>query len=136
MNALLAGQVDLLCDQTTGTTSQIKAKAVKLYGVTAASRVKVLPEAPTLAEQGLKDFHVVVWHGIYAPKGTPKEAIEKFGVALRAALKDPVVIQRMNELGAVIVPEDKQTPEGLQTWLKQETERYGPIIKAAGQFAD
>jgi tripartite-type tricarboxylate transporter receptor subunit TctC len=136
MNALLAGQVDLLCDQTTSTTSQIKAGAVKLYGVTAASRVKVLPEAPTLAEQGLKDFQVVVWHGIYAPKGTPKEAIEKFGAALRAALKDHVVIQRMNELGAVIVPEDKQTPEGLQTWLKQETERYGPIIKAAGQFAD
>ena len=136
LNALLAGQVDLLCDQTTQTTQHIKAGSVKMYGVTTSARLKTLPEAPTLAEQGLKDFQVVVWHGIYAPKGTPKEATEKFREALRAALKDPVVVQRLTELGAVIVPDDKQTPAGLQTWLKQETDRYGPIIRAAGQFAD
>ena len=102
MNALLAGQVDLLCDQTTSTTPHIKAGSVKLYGVTTAARLKTLPDTPTLAEQGLKGFEVVVWHGIYAPKGTPKEAIDKFGAALKAALKDPVVAKRLDELGAVV----------------------------------
>ncbi|HVF62481.1 MAG TPA: tripartite tricarboxylate transporter substrate-binding protein [Casimicrobiaceae bacterium] len=136
MTALLGGQVDLLCDQTTQTTQHIKSGSVKLYGVTTTSRLKTLPDAPTLAEQGLKEFQVVVWHGIYAPKGTPKEAIDKFGAALRAALKDPDVVQRLNELGAVIVPDEKQTPAGLKTWLEQEIARYAPVIKAAGQFAD
>jgi tripartite-type tricarboxylate transporter receptor subunit TctC len=136
MNALLGGQVDLLCDQTTSTTPQIKAGNVKLYGVTTSSRLKTMPEVPTLAEQGLSGFQMVVWHGVYAPKGTPKAAIEKFGHALSVALKDPVVVAKMAELGSVIVPEDKQTPAGLQTWLQQETQRYGPVIKAAGQFAD
>jgi tripartite-type tricarboxylate transporter receptor subunit TctC len=136
MTALLGGQVDLLCDQTTSTTPQIKAGTVKLYGVTTGARLKTLPDAPTLAEQGLKGFEVVVWHGIYAPKGTSKEAIDKFGAALRTALKDPEVAQRLIDLGAVVVPESKQTPAGLQTWLAQETQRYAPVIKAAGQFAD
>ena len=136
MNALLGGQVDLLCDQTTSTTSHIKAGAVKLFGVTTPSRLKTLPDVPTLAEQGLKGFEVVVWHGIYAPKGTPKEAIDKFRDALKAALKDPAVVPRLDELGAVVVPENKLTSAGLQSWLKQETDRYSPVIKAAGQFAD
>ena len=136
MNALLGGQVDLLCDQTTSTTPHIKAGTVKLFGVTTPARLKTLPGTPTLAEQGLKGFDVVVWHGIYAPKGTPKEATAKFGAALQAALKDPAVVAKMDELGAVIVPEAKQTPAGLQTWLQQETARYAPVIKAAGQFAD
>ena len=90
MNALLAGQVDLLCDQTTSTTQHIKAGAVKLYRRhDSAARMKTLPDAPTLAEQGLKGFEVVVWHGIYAPKGTPKEAIDKFGAALRDCAEGP-----------------------------------------------
>ncbi|SFN38688.1 tripartite tricarboxylate transporter substrate-binding protein [Variovorax sp. OV329] len=136
MNALLAGQVDLLCDQTTSTTPYIKAGSVKLYGVTTSTRLKTLPDTPTLAEQGLNGFHLVVWHGIYAPKGTPREAIDKFGAALRAALKDPAVAQRLAELGAVIPSDDKLTPAGLQSWLQEETKRYEPVIKAAGQFAD
>ena len=136
MNALLGSQVDLLCDQTTSTTPHIKSGAVKLFGVTTPARLKTLPDVPTLAEQGLKGFDVVVWHGIYAPKGTPKEAIDKFGSAVKAALKDPAVVSRLDELGAVIVPDDKLTPAGLQTWLKQDTDRYAPVIKAAGQFAD
>lgn len=136
MNALLGGQVDLLCDQTTQTTQHIKAGTVKLYGVTTAARLKTLADAPTLAEQGLKGFEVVVWHGIYAPKGTPKEAIDKFGAALKAALKDPAVAAKLDELGAVTVPDAKLTPAGLQTWLQQEIARYAPVIKAAGQFAD
>jgi tripartite-type tricarboxylate transporter receptor subunit TctC len=136
MNALLAGQVDLLCDQTTSTTQYIKAGSVKLYGVTTDARIRTLPSAPTLNEQGLKGFEVVVWHGIYAPKGTPKEAIDKFGAALKAALKDPAVDKRLDELGAVTVPNFKQSPDGLKNWLSKETARYAPVIKAAGQFAD
>lgn len=136
MNALLGGQVDLLCDQTTQTIPQIKAGNVKLYGVTTKSRIKSLPNAPTLTEQGLKDFEVVVWHGIYAPKGTPKPVIEKMNAAVRAALKDPDVVKRMDDLGAEIVPDAKLTPEGLQTWLKAEIDKWGPIIKAGGKFAD
>ena len=136
MQALLGGQVDLLCDQTTQTVPQIKAGSVRFYGVTTAQRIKALPDAPTLAEQGLKGFEVVVWHGIYAPKGTPKEMTEKVNAAVRAALKDPVVMARMAELGAEIVPDAKLTPDGLRSWLKQETERWGPVIKAAGVYAD
>lgn len=136
MNALLGGQVDLLCDQTTQTVPHIKAGSVKLYGVTTKQRIKALPDAPTLNEGGLKDFEVVVWHGVYAPKGTPKEAIDKFGSALRAALKDPVVVERMKELGGEIVAEAKQTPEGLKSWLQNETDKWGPVIKAAGAYAD
>src|SRR5262245_10496396 len=136
LNALLGGQVDILCDQTTQTMSHIKAGNVKLYGVTTRERVSVLPDTPSLAEAGLKDFEVKVWHGIYAPKGTPKAALEKLNVALRAALKDPAVVTRMTELAADVVPESKQTPDGLRVWLQQEIEKWGPIIRAAGVFAD
>jgi tripartite-type tricarboxylate transporter receptor subunit TctC len=136
MNALLGGQVDLLCDQTTQTTQHIKAGSVKLYGVTTRERIKALPDAPTLHEQGLRNFEVVVWHGVYAPKGTPREAIDKVNAAVRAALKDPTVMQRMSELGAEIVPEAKLSPDGLRSWLKTEIDRWGPVIRAAGVYAD
>jgi tripartite-type tricarboxylate transporter receptor subunit TctC len=136
MNALLGGQVDVLCDQTTQTVPQIKAGSVKLYGVTTRNRVKVLPTAPTLAEQGLKDFEVVVWHGIYAPKGTPKPIIDKMNAAVRTALKDPDVVKRMDDLGAEIVPDATNTPEALHTWLSSEINKWGPVIKAGGKFAD
>ena len=136
MNALLGGQVDVLCDQTTQTVPQIKAGSVKLYGMTTRNRVKVLPSTPTLAEQGLKDFEVVVWHGIYAPKGTPKPIIDRMNTAVRTALKDPDVIKRMDDLGAEIVPDKTNTPEALHAWLKSEIDKYGPVIKAGGKFAD
>ena len=136
MNALLGGQVDLLCDQTTQTIPQIKAGKLRFYGVTTSNRIKALPEAPTLAEQGLKGFEVVVWHGIYAPKGTPKPILDKFNGAIRSALKDPEVIRRMADLGAEIVPDSKLTPESLQVWLKAEIDKWGPVIKSSGSFAD
>ena len=136
MTALLGGQVDVLCDQTTQTLPQIKSEKVKLYGVTTAERIPALPNAPTLREGGLKGFEVKVWHGVYAPKGTPPAVIDKLNGALRAALKDPAVAARMKDLGAVIVPEDKQTPEGLRTWLASEIDKWSPIIKAAGVKAD
>ena len=136
MNALLGGQVDILCDQTTQTIPHIKAGNVKFYGVTTKSRIKALPDAPTLHEQGLKDFEVVVWHGIYAPKGTPKPILDRVNAAVRTALKDPEVAARMAALGAEIVPDSKLTSEGLQSWLKSEIDKWGPAIRAAGTFAD
>jgi tripartite-type tricarboxylate transporter receptor subunit TctC len=136
LNALLGGQVDVMCDQTTQTIPHIKAGSVKFYGVTTRARIKALPDAPTLHEQGLKDFEMVVWHGIYAPKGTPAEVLTKMNAALRTSLKDAEVMRRFAELGAEIVPESKQTPAALQSWLKSEIDRLGPLIRAAGKFAD
>jgi tripartite-type tricarboxylate transporter receptor subunit TctC len=136
MTALLGGQVDVLCDQTTQTIPQIKADKVKFYGVTTKQRIQALPDAPTLDEQGWRDFEVVVWHGIYVPKGTPREAIDKLNEALRAALKDPMVAARFAELGAQIVPESKQTPAGLRDWLKSEIDKWQPVIRKAGVYAD
>jgi tripartite-type tricarboxylate transporter receptor subunit TctC len=136
MNALLGGQVDILCDQTTQTIPQIKAGNVKFYGVTTKNRIKAMPDAPTLNEQGLKDFEVIVWHGIYAPKGTPKPIIDRVNAAVRTALKDPEVAKRMADLGAEIAVDSKLSPEGLQTWLKSEIDKWGPVIRAAGTFAD
>lgn len=136
MNALLGGQVDVMCDQTTQTVPQIKGGTVKLYGVTTKSRVKVLPNAPTLQEQGLKDFEVVVWHGVYAPKGTPRPIVERMNQAVRTALKDPDVVKRMDDLGAEIVPDATNTPEALAAHLKSEIDKWGPVIRAGGKFAD
>lgn len=136
MQALLGGQVDLMCDQTTQTIPQIKADKVKLFGVTTANRIKALPTTPTLAEGGLKGFEMMVWHGVYAPKGTPKAITDKMNAAIRTALKDPDVIKRFTDLGVEFVPESKLTSDGLLNWLKSETTRYGAAIRAAGQFAD
>ena len=113
MNALLGGQVDMLCDQTTQTIPQIKAGNVKFYGVTTLERAsrRCRTRRPS-NEQGMKGFQVVVWHGVYAPKGTPRPSLDKINGAVRAALKDPTVSQRMAELGAEIVPESKQTAGG------------------------
>jgi tripartite-type tricarboxylate transporter receptor subunit TctC len=136
MNDLIGGQVDFMCDQTTSTTGQIKGGKVKVYGVTSKQRVASLPDIPTLDEQGLKGAEVGIWHGLYAPKGTPKPVIDKLVAALQAALKDPGVQQKFTELGAVTFPADKQTPQALQQHLKAEIDKWGPIIKAAGTYAD
>jgi tripartite-type tricarboxylate transporter receptor subunit TctC len=136
MNDLLGGQVDFMCDQTTSTTSQIKAGKVKAYGITSPKRVSSLPDLPTLQEQGLKGADVAIWHGLYAPKGTPKPVVDKLVSSLQEALKDGNVQARFNELGAVTFPADKQTPAALQAHLKAEIDKWAPLIKKAGQYAD
>jgi tripartite-type tricarboxylate transporter receptor subunit TctC len=136
INALLGKQVDFLCDQTTNTTGQIRAGTVKAYAVTSAKRVPTLPDLPTMQEAGLKDFEVGIWHGVYAPKGTPKAAIDRLTAAMQAASKDPDFMRRMSELGATIYPADKITPAAHAAHLKAETEKWGPVIKKAGVFAD
>lgn len=136
MNALLGGQVDLLCDQTTQTVPIIKDGRVKVFGVTTLTRLAALPNVPTLDEQGLKGFEVKVWHGMYAPKGTPPAVLDKIGTALRAAMQDPAVKQRLTDLSSDIVSADKMTPAGLKSFLESETAKWGPVIKKAGIYAD
>jgi tripartite-type tricarboxylate transporter receptor subunit TctC len=136
MNDLLGGQVDFMCDQTTNTTSQIKSGKVKVYAVTSAKRVPSLPEVPTLDEQGLKGFEVGIWHGLYAPKGTPKPALDKLVGALQEAVKDEGVQKRFADLGATTMPAERATPAALQQHLKAEIDKWAPLIKQAGVYAD
>lgn len=136
MNDLLGGQVDFMCDQTTNTTGQIKAGKVKVYGVTTKTRVASLPDVPTLNEAGLPGFEVAVWHGMYAPQGTPKAIIDTLSGALQVALKEPMVKQRFADLGTEPVAESRAKPEALKAHLKAEIDKWGPIIKKAGAYAD
>jgi len=136
MTDLLGGQVDMMCDQTTNTTSQIKSGKIKAYAVTTKKRVPSLPDLPTLDESGVPGFEVAIWHAIYAPKGTPKEAIDKLARALQTALKDPKVIERFADLGTEPVAQDRATPEALGAYLQSELAKWKPVIEAAGVYAD
>jgi tripartite-type tricarboxylate transporter receptor subunit TctC len=136
MNDLLGGQVDFMCDQTTNTTSQIKSGKVKAYGVTSLKPVPSLPNVPTLDSQGLKGFEVGIWHALYGPKGLQKPVQDKLVGALQAAVKDEGVQKRFADLGATTYPADKATPQALQQHLKAEIDRWSPLIKKAGVYAD
>jgi tripartite-type tricarboxylate transporter receptor subunit TctC len=136
MNDLIGGQVDFMCDQTTNTVPQVKSGNVKVYGVTTAARLRSLPEVPTLDEQGLRGFDLVVWNGLYAPKGTPKPVLDRLVAALQAAVQDPVFVARLAELGAEPVPLAKATPESLRALLKSEVDKWTPIIRKTGVYAD
>ncbi|MBB6180568.1 tripartite tricarboxylate transporter substrate-binding protein [Pseudorhizobium flavum] len=136
MTDLLGGQVDIMCDQTTNTTKQIQAGTIKAYAVTSPERLDVLKDIPTTAEAGLADFQVGIWHGIYAPKGTPAEAVERLSKSLQVALKDENVAARFAELGTEPSPEADGTPDALKAKLESEIARWKPVIEAAGQYAD
>lgn len=136
LNALMGKQVDLLCDQTTNTTQHINARTVKAYGVTSKARLATLPNLPTLDEAGLKGFQVGVWNGVYAPKGTPKAVIDKLAAAAQSAIKEPDFRKRMSDLGATVYAPEQSTPAALAAQLKSEIERWTPVIKAAGVYAD
>ena len=136
MTDLVGGQVDLMCDQTTNTTGQIKGGEVKAYAVTTAQRLASLPDLPTTAEAGLTNFTVGVWHGLYAPAGTPEAVIQKLSAALQKALADPNVVSRFAELGTAPATAEQATPDALKTQLAAQIELWRPIIQAAGVFAD
>jgi tripartite-type tricarboxylate transporter receptor subunit TctC len=136
MNDLLGGTVDFMCDQTTNTTSHIKSGKIKVYGVTMPKRIASMPEVPTVSEAGLPNFTVSVWHALYAPKGTPKPIVDQLSKALQDALKDANLKQRYSDLGAEPVAQERATPEALRAHLKSEIDRWGPIIKKAGVYAD
>jgi tripartite-type tricarboxylate transporter receptor subunit TctC len=132
MNDLLGGQFDMMCDQTTGTTNQIKNGKIKGYAATTRERLAVLPELPTLDESDVKGFEVTAWHAMWAPKGLPAEATEKLVSALQAALKDEKVIERFASLATEPVKLDQATPAALKAHLVAEVAKWGPVIKAAG----
>lgn len=136
MNDLLGGQVDMMCDQSTNTTGQIKGGQVKAYAATSKARVGALPNLPTMDESGLKGFNVGVWHGIWTPKGTAKAVNDKLVAALQAALKDDSVKKKLEDLGATPEPAARQTPDALRTQLVAEIAKWGPVIKKAGVYAD
>jgi tripartite-type tricarboxylate transporter receptor subunit TctC len=138
MTDLIGGQIDLMCDQTTNTTSQIEAKKVKVYAVTTTKRVAtpVLKDVPTLNESGLKDFEVTIWHGLYAPKGTPADIQAKINAALKVALKDPDFIKKQEGLGAVVVSDKRVEPAEHKKFVAAEIAKWSPVIKAAGVYAD
>ncbi len=136
MTDLLGGQVDIMCDQTTNTTKQIQGGTIKAYAVTSAAKLPVLPDVPTAMEAGLSDFQVGIWHGIYAPKGTPAEVTERLSKSLQGALKDPNIVERFAELGTTPSAEADATPAALKAKLESEIGRWKPVIEAAGQYAD
>ena len=138
MTDLLGGQVDIMCDQTTNTTSQIAAGKVKAFAVTTSKRLTTpaLAGLPTLDESGLKGFNVTIWHGMYAPKGTPKAIVDTVNTALKAALKDPEFIKRQEALGAVVVTDNRVNPADHKKFVEAEIAKWAPAIKAAGQYAD
>jgi len=136
MNDLLGGTVDFMCDQSTNTTGHIKSGKIKVYGVTMAKRLSSMPDVPTLSEAGLPNFTISVWHALYAPKGTPKPIVDQVAKALQEALKDANLKQRYGDLGAEPVAQNLATPEALRAHLKSEIDRWGPIIKKAGVYAD
>ena len=138
MTDLIGGSVDLMCDQTTNTTSQIEGKKVKAFAVTTGKRLTTpaLKDLPTLQESGLKNFEVTIWHGLYAPKGTPPEIQKKLNDALKVALKDPDFIKKQEGLGAVVVTDKRVEQADHKKFVASEIAKWTPIIKAAGVYAD
>jgi len=138
MTDLLGGQVDIMCDQTTNTSSQIEGGKVKAYAVTTMTPLKTpaLAKLPTLDSQGLKGFNVSIWHALYAPKGTPAAVVEKVNKALQASLKDADFIKKQEALGAVVITDGRVGSAEHKKFVAAEIAKWGPAIKAAGQYAD
>ena len=135
MTALLGGNVDIMCDQTTNTTGQIKGGKVKAFAVTSKGKLANFPDLPPLASE-LPGFEVGVWHILYAPKNTPADVVSKLQTSLQATVKDPGFIAKMKELGAEIMPLDRQTSVGAKALLQSEIGKWAPIIQAAKAYAD
>ncbi|UFM67281.1 tripartite tricarboxylate transporter substrate binding protein BugD (plasmid) [Paracoccus sp. MA] len=136
MTDLLGGQTDIMCDQTTNTTQQIKGGTIKAYAVTTPERLELFPDLPTAMESGLEGFDVSIWHGIYTPKGTPAEVNERLSQSLQSALADEGVVKAMADLGTSPSPAEDATPAALQAKLEAEIARWKPVIEAAGVYAD
>jgi tripartite-type tricarboxylate transporter receptor subunit TctC len=138
MNDLIGGTVDLMCEQATNAVPQIEGKKVKPFAQTGTKRLAVpaLKDVPTLAESGLPNFNVQVWHALYAPKGTPPAVLAKLNAALRTALKDPELIKREEALGLSVISDQRLDPAGHRRFVEAEMARWGKVIKDAGEFAD
>lgn len=136
MTDLIGGTVDVMCDQTTNTTEQIRAGAVKVFAVTTPQRLPSLPDVPTTAEAGLPGMEVTIWHALYAPKGTPEAIVNRLSAALQAALRDPRLGTRFADLGTAPVAQERATPAAAQAFWQADIAKWRPVIEAAGQYAD
>ncbi|HEX2555553.1 MAG TPA: tripartite tricarboxylate transporter substrate-binding protein [Microvirga sp.] len=135
LNALLGGQVDYVCDQTVGVVPSVQAKEAKGLVVAVKNRLAVVPDVPTSAEQGLPEFQATGWNALFAPKGTPKEILDKLNGAARAALKDEATRKRLLDLGAELPDDAGQTPDALRELVRSEIDKWVPVIKKAGVTA-
>jgi tripartite-type tricarboxylate transporter receptor subunit TctC len=136
MNDLLGGQLDLLCDQVTSAISQIRGGRVRAFAVTSTGRIPAFPDLPTLAESGLANFEVNVWHGLYAPRGTPAPIVERLNRAMRTALDNATVRARLDELSTIPATGERLSPAYHARHLRAEIEKWGAVIRAAGEFAE
>ena len=131
MNDLVAGQIDLIVDQTSNSIGQVRAGNIRAYAVTSDKRLESVPDVPTTDEAGLSGFHMTLWSGLWAPKGTPKTIVAKLNTAAVDALNDPAVRKQLENLGLQMPPKDQLAPEALGAWQKAEIEKWWPMIKAA-----
>jgi tripartite-type tricarboxylate transporter receptor subunit TctC len=136
MTDLIGGTVDLMCDQTTNTTEQIRAGAVKVFAVTTPQRLAALPDVPTTAEAGLPGMEVTIWHALYAPKGTPAEVVNRLSKSLQVALRDEKLVGRFADLGTAPVTQQQATPAATRDFWQADIAKWRPVIQAAGQYAD
>lgn len=132
MNDLVAGQVDVLCDQATTATPQVLAGTIKPYAVTSKSRLDALKDVPSYVEAGLNDFEMTIWNGLYAPKGTPKPVLDKLHAALQKFIDDPKIVERFHQTGTVPFGKDMRSPQVHQKYVEAELVRYDKMVKAAG----
>ncbi len=133
---LIGGQVNLMCDQTTNVAGQIKAGSLKSFAAMQGKRIEAFKDIPTAAEQGVPGIEVKIWHAMYAPKGTPKAVVDKLSAALQAAVTDPVFRSKMAELGAEAATAARAKPDSLRAHLASEINKWTPVIKKAGVYAD
>jgi len=131
MQDLVAGQIDLMFDQASNSLPHVRGGRIKAYAVMDKQRLNAASDIPTVDEAGLPDFHISVWHALWAPKGTPKDVIAKLNTAMVDALADPAVRTRLVDLGQELPARDRQTPEALAAYHKAEIEKWWPIVKAA-----
>jgi tripartite-type tricarboxylate transporter receptor subunit TctC len=131
MNDLVAGQIDMIVDQTSNSIGQVRAGNIRAYAVTDSKRVESAADVPTVDEAGLPGFHMTMWSGLWVPKDTPKDVVAKLNAATVEALNDPAVRKQLENLGLQMPPKDKLTPEALGAWQKAEIDKWWPMIKAA-----
>jgi tripartite-type tricarboxylate transporter receptor subunit TctC len=136
MNDLVAGQIDLIIDQTSNSIGQVRAGNIRAYAITAEKRIESAPDIPTTDEAGLPGFHMTLWSGLWVPKDTPKEIVDKLNAAAVDALNDPAVRKQLENLGLQMPPKDQLTPEALGAWQKAEIAKWWPVIKAANVKVD
>jgi len=136
MNDLVAGQIDMIVDQTSNSIQQVRAGNIRAYAITDAKRVESAADIPTVDEAGLPGFHMTLWSGMWVPKGTPPDIVARLNAAAVDALNDPAVRKQLENLGLQMPPKDKLSPQALGDWQKAEIAKWWPMIKAANVKVD